>query len=114
MFIKLFMVVRKLQFPLLYLWRNEVFWAASYLSHCFMYWNVAAQLLLPQQWFLILDTPDILDTQDASRKSDPSGSPESATGVLQHLGDFPQKLSQHCHSLYDYAPVPPVTSRAER
>ena len=27
------------------------------------------------------DTPDILDTQDASRKSDPSGSPESATGV---------------------------------
>ncbi|KAK4479174.1 hypothetical protein RD792_014685 [Penstemon davidsonii] len=29
--------------------------------------------------------------------------------VLQHLGDFPQKLSQHCHSLYDYAPMPPVT-----
>ncbi|KAF6175251.1 hypothetical protein GIB67_030469 [Kingdonia uniflora] len=29
--------------------------------------------------------------------------------VLQHLGDFPQKLSQHCHSLYDYAPIPPVT-----
>ncbi|XP_043725618.1 dnaJ homolog subfamily C GRV2-like [Telopea speciosissima] len=29
--------------------------------------------------------------------------------VLQHLGDFPQKLSQYCHSLYDYAPMPPVT-----
>lgn len=29
--------------------------------------------------------------------------------VLQHLGDFPQKLSQHCHVLYDYAPMPPVT-----
>ncbi|CAN1331337.1 DnaJ homolog subfamily C GRV2 [Linum perenne] len=34
--------------------------------------------------------------------------------VLQHLGDFPQKLSQHCHSLYDYAPMPPFESaRAE-
>lgn len=29
--------------------------------------------------------------------------------VLQHLGDYPQKLSQHCHSMYDYAPMPPVT-----
>uniref|UniRef100_A0A175YL21 J domain-containing protein n=1 Tax=Daucus carota subsp. sativus TaxID=79200 RepID=A0A175YL21_DAUCS len=29
--------------------------------------------------------------------------------VLQHLGDYPQKLSQHCHSLYEYAPMPPVT-----
>ncbi|KAJ6355597.1 hypothetical protein OIU77_006061 [Salix suchowensis] len=29
--------------------------------------------------------------------------------VLQHLGDFPHKLSQHCHSLYEYAPMPPVT-----
>ncbi|XLS79785.1 hypothetical protein HN51_064010 [Arachis hypogaea] len=29
--------------------------------------------------------------------------------VLQHLGDFPQKLSQYCHVLYDYAPMPPVT-----
>ncbi|RWW19938.1 hypothetical protein GW17_00015976 [Ensete ventricosum] len=29
--------------------------------------------------------------------------------IRQHLGDFPQKLSQHCHSLYDYAPMPPVT-----
>ncbi|XP_072986827.1 dnaJ homolog subfamily C GRV2 [Typha latifolia] len=29
--------------------------------------------------------------------------------VVQHLGDFAQKLSQHCHSLYDYAPMPPVT-----
>lgn len=29
--------------------------------------------------------------------------------ILQHLGDFPQKLSQHCHALYDYAPIPPIT-----
>jgi DnaJ family protein C protein 13 len=29
--------------------------------------------------------------------------------VLQHLGDFPHKLSQHCHCLYEYAPMPPVT-----
>lgn len=29
--------------------------------------------------------------------------------VLKHLGDFTQKLSQHCHCLYDYAPIPPVT-----
>ncbi|XP_011078685.1 dnaJ homolog subfamily C GRV2-like isoform X1 [Sesamum indicum] len=29
--------------------------------------------------------------------------------ICQHLGDFPQKLSQHRHSLYDYAPMPPVT-----
>ncbi|KAK3028083.1 hypothetical protein RJ639_039374 [Escallonia herrerae] len=29
--------------------------------------------------------------------------------IRQHLGDFPQKLSQHCHCLYDYAPMPPVT-----
>lgn len=28
---------------------------------------------------------------------------------MQHLGDYPQKLSQHCHFLYDYAPMPPVT-----
>ncbi|KAF8400741.1 hypothetical protein HHK36_014041 [Tetracentron sinense] len=34
---------------------------------------------------------------------------QSGHQVLQHLGDFPQKLSQHCHSLYDYAPMPPVT-----
>ncbi|XP_076911276.1 dnaJ homolog subfamily C GRV2-like [Bidens hawaiensis] len=34
--------------------------------------------------------------------------------VLQHLGDFPQKLSQHCHCLYDYAPMPPVTYPALR
>ncbi|KAF2286873.1 hypothetical protein GH714_034388 [Hevea brasiliensis] len=33
----------------------------------------------------------------------------SSHQVLQHLGDFPQKLSQHCHSLYEYAPMPPVT-----
>lgn len=29
--------------------------------------------------------------------------------VLKHLGDFPHKLVQHCHGLYDYAPMPPVT-----
>ncbi|KAG0618514.1 hypothetical protein M758_4G070400 [Ceratodon purpureus] len=29
--------------------------------------------------------------------------------VLKHLGDFPQKLPQHCHALYEYAPMPPVT-----
>ncbi|KAG6548512.1 hypothetical protein Mapa_010000 [Marchantia paleacea] len=29
--------------------------------------------------------------------------------VLKHLGEFPQKLSQHCHVLYEYAPMPPVT-----
>lgn len=34
--------------------------------------------------------------------------------VLQHLGDFPQKLSQHCHCLYEYAPMPPVTYPALR
>ncbi|KAJ7528593.1 hypothetical protein O6H91_15G009400 [Diphasiastrum complanatum] len=29
--------------------------------------------------------------------------------VMKHLGDFPQNLSQHCHALYEYAPMPPVT-----
>ncbi|KAL2651546.1 hypothetical protein R1flu_019674 [Riccia fluitans] len=29
--------------------------------------------------------------------------------VFKHLGEFPQKLSQHCHALYEYAPMPPVT-----
>eukprot|EP00850_Spirogloea_muscicola_P020512 SM000218S06608 [mRNA] locus=s218:193476:202559:- [translate_table: standard] len=29
--------------------------------------------------------------------------------IFQHLGDFPQKLPQHCHCLYEYAPMPPVT-----
>lgn len=29
--------------------------------------------------------------------------------VFKHLGDFPQKLPQHCHALYEYAPMPPVT-----
>lgn len=48
------------------------------------------------------DTPEIIWTHKmrAERLIDQ---------VLQHLGDFPQKLSQHCHSLYEYAPMPPVT-----
>eukprot|EP01018_Ginkgo_biloba_P003241 Gb_33273 [translate_table: standard] len=48
------------------------------------------------------DTPEIIWTHKmrAERLIDQ---------VLKHLGDFPQKLSQHCHSLYDYAPMPPVT-----
>ncbi|KAG5088857.1 hypothetical protein JHK86_001469 [Glycine max] len=29
--------------------------------------------------------------------------------IRQHLSDFPHKLSQHCHVLYDYALMPPVT-----
>lgn len=35
--------------------------------------------------------------------------PLSSVQVLKHLGEFPQKLSQHCHVLYEYAPMPPVT-----
>ncbi|MCO5552633.1 hypothetical protein L7F22_006148 [Adiantum nelumboides] len=48
------------------------------------------------------DTPEIIWTHKmrAERLIDQ---------VLKHLGDFTQKLSQHCHSLYDYAPIPPVT-----
>lgn len=48
------------------------------------------------------DTPEIIWTHKmrAERLIDQ---------VLQHLGDFPQKLSQHCHLLYEYAPMPPVT-----
>eukprot|EP00898_Chlorokybus_atmophyticus_P007654 jgi/Chlat1/7890/Chrsp66S00581 len=29
--------------------------------------------------------------------------------VQLHLSDFPHKLPQHTHALYDYAPMPPVT-----
>lgn len=48
------------------------------------------------------DTPEIIWTHKmrAERLIDQ---------VLKHLGDFTQKLSQHCHSLYEYAPMPPVT-----
>ncbi|KAL2223763.1 UNVERIFIED_CONTAM: DnaJ subfamily C GRV2, partial [Sesamum indicum] len=48
------------------------------------------------------DTPDIIWTHKMRAEN-------LIRQVLQHLGDFPQKLSQHCHSLYDYAPMPPVT-----
>ncbi|GLJ44227.1 hypothetical protein SUGI_0923670 [Cryptomeria japonica] len=48
------------------------------------------------------DTPEIIWTHKmrAERLIDQ---------VLKHLGDFPHKLPQHCHSLYEYAPMPPVT-----
>ncbi|KAL6984843.1 DnaJ subfamily C grv2 [Sarracenia purpurea var. burkii] len=48
------------------------------------------------------DTPEIIWTHKMRAEN-------LIRQVLQHLGDFPQKLSQHCHSLYDYAPIPPVT-----
>ncbi|KAG6495013.1 hypothetical protein ZIOFF_042803 [Zingiber officinale] len=48
------------------------------------------------------DTPEIIWTHKMRAEN-------LIQQVLQHLGDFPQKLSQHCHSLYDYAPMPPVT-----
>ncbi|CAK9172281.1 unnamed protein product [Ilex paraguariensis] len=48
------------------------------------------------------DTPEIIWTHKMRAE-------KLICQVLQHLGDFPQKLSQHCHSLYDYAPMPPVT-----
>ncbi|KAL5729405.1 DnaJ subfamily C grv2 [Ranunculus cassubicifolius] len=48
------------------------------------------------------DTPEIIWTHKMRAE-------QLIRQVLQHLGDFPQKLSQHCHSLYDYAPMPPVT-----
>ncbi|XP_047947421.1 dnaJ homolog subfamily C GRV2 [Salvia hispanica] len=48
------------------------------------------------------DTPEIIWTHKMRAEN-------LICQVLQHLGDFPQKLSQHCHSLYDYAPMPPVT-----
>ena len=25
------------------------------------------------------------------------------------MGEFPHKLPEHCHAVYDYAPIPPVT-----
>ncbi|KAF8069423.1 GRV2 [Scenedesmus sp. PABB004] len=28
--------------------------------------------------------------------------------MLQHLGDFPHRLSQHCHAVYEYTPPPPL------
>ncbi|KAL2226566.1 UNVERIFIED_CONTAM: DnaJ subfamily C GRV2, partial [Sesamum indicum] len=45
------------------------------------------------------DTPEIIWTHKMRAEN-------LISQVLQHLGDFPQKLSQHCHSLYDYAPMP--------
>ncbi|XP_021903144.1 dnaJ homolog subfamily C GRV2 [Carica papaya] len=48
------------------------------------------------------DTPEIIWTHKMRAEN-------LICQVLQHLGDFPQKLSQHCHSLYEYAPMPPVT-----
>ncbi|KAH1067703.1 hypothetical protein J1N35_032690 [Gossypium stocksii] len=48
------------------------------------------------------DTPEIIWTHKMRAEN-------LICQVLQHLGDFPQQLSQHCHSLYDYAPMPPVT-----
>ncbi|CAA0821067.1 DnaJ homolog subfamily C GRV2 [Striga hermonthica] len=48
------------------------------------------------------DTPEIIWTHKMRAEN-------LICQVLQHLGDFPQKLSQHCHSMYDYAPMPPVT-----
>ncbi|CAI0389808.1 unnamed protein product [Linum tenue] len=46
------------------------------------------------------DTPEIIWTHKMRAEN-------LIRQVLQHLGDYPQKLSQHCHSLYDYAPMPP-------
>ncbi|CAI0543147.1 unnamed protein product [Linum tenue] len=48
------------------------------------------------------DTPEIIWTHKMRAEN-------LIRQVLQHLGDYPQKLSQHCHTLYDYAPMPPVT-----
>ncbi|GAV86253.1 DnaJ domain-containing protein/DUF4339 domain-containing protein [Cephalotus follicularis] len=48
------------------------------------------------------DTPEIIWTHKMRAEN-------LICQVLQHLGDFSQKLSQHCHSLYEYAPMPPVT-----
>ncbi|PON73364.1 Coatomer beta subunit [Parasponia andersonii] len=48
------------------------------------------------------DTPEIIWTHKMRAEN-------LIRQVLQHLGDFPQKLSQHCHTLYEYAPMPPVT-----
>ncbi|KAL9274125.1 DnaJ homolog subfamily C GRV2-like protein, partial [Drosera capensis] len=48
------------------------------------------------------DTPEIIWTHKMRAEN-------LIRQVLQHLGDFPQKLSQHCHVLYEYAPMPPVT-----
>lgn len=28
--------------------------------------------------------------------------------MLRHLGDFPARLREHGHSLYEYTPCPPV------
>lgn len=28
--------------------------------------------------------------------------------LLTHLGDFPHRLPEHCHAVYDYTPLPPI------
>ncbi len=28
--------------------------------------------------------------------------------MLRHLGDFPRRLAQHAHAVYEYTPAPPV------
>ena len=28
--------------------------------------------------------------------------------MLRHLGDFPRRLREHCHLVYEYTPCPPV------
>jgi hypothetical protein len=34
--------------------------------------------------------------------------PNTPPAPTQHLGDFPHKLAQHCHALYEYTPPPPL------
>ena len=31
-----------------------------------------------------------------------------ALQMLRHLGDFPRRLREHCHQVYEYTPCPPV------
>lgn len=28
--------------------------------------------------------------------------------MLRHLGDFPRRLREHCHAVYEFTPCPPV------
>lgn len=35
--------------------------------------------------------------------------PCCASLLPQHLGDFPHRLSQHCHAVYEYTPPPPMS-----
>ncbi|XP_039045088.1 dnaJ homolog subfamily C GRV2-like [Hibiscus syriacus] len=63
--------------------------------------------LLPESLLYVLERsgPSVFAAAMVSE----SDTPEIIGHIKCHLGDFPQKLSQHCHSLYDYAPMPPVT-----